>query len=417
VTETYAINEEKLYQEVNVKQFQFENFIKSKTIINKDKADMVYGETNYPMPKSYKDEILGITNYDPIKLLSKAKNSSSLTIQKSGVIIDGNDYYVLNFIHNKLSHDLYINKNTNLLYQAVIETYLPYENFFSPFGNFNTTIKYSLYHYYSKGIRYPSQWDIYRLNDKWRSITSDKVEFLENIDDSLFTATNNIPNYPRVTEQKGNFKLVKQLNDNLFVLQGQWFVHWIVQEDGIIVLEAPISSSYSKSIISYLKERYPNKPIKGVVIASDAYPHIAGVREYVANEIPLYVHKNNKTLLENIIYANYKTGLDTQFKLKKEPIYRFVDSKMSFKDSLESISIYPINGSAGSKMLMIELESAEWLYAADLVQKLGDGFFMSQYLTEVKNAIEKNNLKITKVLAMHTLPINWTEIKEYLKDY
>lgn len=418
VTETYALGEDKLYQEVNVKQFQFEKFIDSKIIINEDKADMIYGEKNYPMPKSYKDEILGIVDYDPIKLLLKAKNSNNLTINNEATIIEGNAYDVLNFTLNKLSYHLYINKITSLLYQAVVETYLPYENFFSPFGNFDTTIKYSLYHYYPKGIRYPVQWDIYRLNEKWRSITCDKVEFLEDVDTSIFDAKKTIPNFPKVTEQKGNFKFIKELYDNVFVLQAQWFVHWVIQDDGIIILEAPISSSYSKSIIAYLRKTYPKKPIKGVVIASDAYPHLAGIREYVANEIPIYIHKNNKELIESIINANYKSDQDSQSKVNNKPIYKFVNSKTTINSTTESINIYPINGSAGSKMLMVELEKSNWLYAADLVQKLGDGsFFMPQYLTEINNALKLNNIRIEKVSAMHAMPLEWNIIIDFLDTY
>jgi len=249
-------------------------------------------------------------------------------------------------------------------------------------------------------------------------MTCNKVEFLEALDSSIFKAQNKMLNAPKATKRRGNFKLVKELGANVFALPGQWFVHWIIQDDGIVVIEAPLSSSYSKSTISYLREIYPKKPIKGVVIASDAYPHLAGVREYVANEIPIYVHKNNEELLNRIINALYISDPDSQSKLNKKPIYRFVDAKTSIESAIGPINIYPINGSAGSKMLMLEVETLKWLYAADLVQKLGDGrFFMPQYLTEIKVAIEVNNIKTRKVSAMHTLPVEWKEILDYLEAY
>lgn len=413
VTEINALKKERLYQEVSVKQFQFENSITSKVIINDDKADMVYGEKNYPMPQSYKDEIFTIANYDPIKLTLLALNTSTSNLEKETVNIDDIDCYVIRFTKNQLAYSLYINKNSYLPHQVVIETCLPHENFFSPFGNFNTTIKYSLYHYLKKGMRYPFQWDIYRLGHKWKSVTCDKVEFLNSVESQLFSAKNSSPKIPRIIDQIGNFDYVKEIDTNVNLLLGQWFVHWIIQDDGILILEAPISSSYSKSIIEHLKKKHPSLPIKGIVVASDAYPHIAGIREYVAQKIPIYTHRNNEKLLNKVIKSHHRTNPDALELNKMKPIYRFIDDKLDIKN----ISLYPINGNAGSKMLMVYKHDAKWLYAADLIQKLPDNsFFMPQYLTEVENAVKSNKLEVQKVSAMHLRITKWIDIKKYLNS-
>ncbi|QTD38070.1 hypothetical protein JL193_01830 [Polaribacter batillariae] len=374
---------------------------------------MVYGTQKYPLPKSYKDEILSLVSYDPIAILLKAKASNDLKKEKNNSSIQGETYYNLSFTKNNVNIRISINSKTGLLFQAEIETYLPYENFFSPFGNFTTTVKYSLYHYHQKGIRYPYQWDIYRLGNKWRSITCDSVSFLKTVDNEIFKAEKDIQQRPPVIQQKGNFEYLKNEFDNVYTLLGPWFVQLVINQNDILIIEAPISSSYSYSIVDYLKETYPDKTIKGVVIASDAYPHIGGVREYVANGIPIVTHPNNKSLLEKIINATYTSHPDKLSKNPKAPIYNFVTDKMNFG---KNVTIYPINGSAGSKMLMVHSKKDNWLYTADLIQKTQEGFFMPQYLTEVKDAVNKNKLEVSRVFGMHLQPVFWSEVQEYLKN-
>lgn len=416
ITEVYGLKEDVLYQEMSVKQFQFPQPVKSKIIINGDKGNMVYGERKYPVPNSYRDEIMALISYDPYMLMLKAANATNLKFDKN-VEVNKSTYNAIRFTENNLKYVLYFDVTNNYLKQANIETVLPYENFFSPFGNFFTEVKYSLYNFYSNGLRYPCQWDIYRLDKKWRSMTVDKIEFKDSVDADKFNAENSLPKLPKVTEQKANFKHLVNPEKGLYISQEQWFVHLVEQSDGIVVIESPISSSYSKSIMTYVKENFPNKPIKALIVASDAYPHVAGIREYIAKGIPIYTHRENEKLLNTIALAEHKSNPDAQSSVKKKPDYFFADKKVTLKDKSFPISIYPINGSAGSKMLMVYNEKSKWLYAADLIQKLPDGsFFMPQYLIEIKDAVKKNKIDVVNASAMHKAYFQWSEVIEYLES-
>lgn len=417
ITEVYALKEDLLHQEMSIKQFQFPQPVESKIIINGYKGDMIYGERKYPVPRSYRDEIMGLVNYDPYILMLKAAQEDSLNLERN-VKVNKQIYNALSFTNNNMVHKLYFDIDNNYLRQASIETVLPYENFFSPFGNFYTEIKYSLYNYYHNGLRYPCQWDIYRLDKKWRSITIDKIEFKEVVDKKKFSAQSAIPNQPKVTDQKASFQLLDNPEKGLYILKGQWFVHLIEQSNGIVVIESPISSSYSKSIVDYIKTKFPDKPIKALIVASDAYPHVAGIREYIANSVPIYTHRDNQELLNSIAFSDFKANPDTQYSVHKRPNYFFVDEKVTIQDKKFPVSIFPINGTAGGKMLMIYNDKSKWLYTADLIQKLPTGsFFMPQYLTEVLDAINRNGLKVKNASAMHKLYFEWSEVIDYLTSF
>ena len=74
----------------------------------------------------------------------------------------------------------------------------------------------------------------------------------------------------------------QELVSGVVLIPGAWNTTLVRQSDGIVVIEAPISSGYSVQAIAEANKRFPGIPIKAVITTSDAWPHIGGVREYVA---------------------------------------------------------------------------------------------------------------------------------------
>ena len=48
------------------------------------------------------------------------------------------------------------------------------------------------------------------------------------------------------------------------------------QDDGIVILEAPISSGYSAKVIAEAKKRFPGIPIQAVITTSDSWLTLPG---------------------------------------------------------------------------------------------------------------------------------------------
>jgi hypothetical protein len=84
-------------------------------------------------------------------------------------------------------------------------------------------------------------------------------------------------------------------------IPGSWNVTLVKQSDGVVVIEAPISSGYSAKVIEEAGRHFPGDPIKAVVTTSDSWPHLAGIREYVARGIPVYALDLNREILERVI--------------------------------------------------------------------------------------------------------------------
>ena len=101
-----------------------------------------------------------------------------------------------------------------------------------------------------------------------------------------------------------------ELAPGIIQIPGNFNVTLVKQTDGIVIIEAPISSGYSDKVIAEAKKRFPDLPVKAVISTSDSWPHIGGVREYVARNIPIYALDLNQPILDRIVAAPHHTNPD-----------------------------------------------------------------------------------------------------------
>jgi hypothetical protein len=192
----------------------------------------------------------------------------------------------------------------------------------------------------------------------------------------------------------------------------------VKQDDGVVIIEAPISSGYSAQVIAEVERRFPGAKIKAAISTSDAWPHLGGIREYVARGIPLYILDINQPIINRILNAAFKTHSD---RLAKNPIkadLRIVSSKTVIGNGNNCLELYPIRTESGERMLMVYLPETKLLYGADLVQPQADGtFFMPQYLSELQAAVKREGLVVERVFAIHAPVIEWSKIVNAITAY
>jgi hypothetical protein len=70
-----------------------------------------------------------------------------------------------------------------------------------------------------------------------------------------------------------------ELAPGVVFIPGSWNSTLVRQQDGIVILEAPISSGYSAQVIAEARHRFPGVPVKAVItspeygsMSSRAYP-------------------------------------------------------------------------------------------------------------------------------------------------
>lgn len=204
---------------------------------------------------------------------------------------------------------------------------------------------------------------------------------------------------------------------DVVLFPGAWAVTLVRQPDGIVVLEAPIGSAYSAQVIDVAAVRFPGVPIKAVVTTSDAWPHLGGVREYVARGIPVYALDLNMPILRRLVDAKHSTSPDGLSRKPRKPVWKVVSGKTTIGTGATRIDIIPTRGESSERMMIAHLPGLNLLYASDLLQYTRDrkSFFNPIYPAEAEAAVSRQGITgIDRVWAMHMDPIAWSKVTDAL---
>lgn len=202
-----------------------------------------------------------------------------------------------------------------------------------------------------------------------------------------------------------------EVADGVTIFPGPWYTAVIRQGEGLVVIDAPISPEYSTQLLAEAERRYGGEPVRGVVTTSDAWPHLAGIREYVARGIPVHHLDLNRSILERFVAARWGSAPDALERSRRAPIWRPLATRATLGTGPNRMELIPVRGEGGERMLMVWLPEHRLLYASDLIQRQRDGtFFWPEYLVEVIAAARREGLDVERVWAMHTDPLPWRDI-------
>lgn len=354
----------------------------------------------------------------PEKILLTALEAADLTAGKDAMMQRVRQH-VVKFTWQKIPVIVYLNADTNLPTAVETQNVLPYESLWSVWGDFSERTYYTFWTLETGGIRYPHQWDTERNNQPFKSFTVINLKLNEpaaantfNISEPVAKAFAARPPMKMEDLPLGRpDRPAEEIAPGIVKISGSWDIAFVKQTDGIVIIEAPISSGYSAKVLAEVKRRFPDLPVKAVISTSDAFPHIGGAREYAAQRIPIYALDVNRPILERLMAARHSTYPDALQKNPRKADFKIVSKKTVVGTGANRLEIYPMRSETGERMMMVYFPEHKLLYGSDLVQLMPDkSFFMPQYLSELVDASRRENLAVEKVFAMHASPLPWVAI-------
>jgi hypothetical protein len=334
--------------------------------------------------------------------------------------LQGSTQHVVAFGWHETLVRIYLNAQTSMPTAIEVERSYPGSFIWGSWGDVKSRAYLSLWTLEAGGIRFPRQWDIERNGIPYQSFTVTSLTLNPSFDDNLFsisaetrkayeaTARRTIEDTPLGQPNKPPVEIAP----GIFQIPGPWNVTLVRQSDGVVVIEAPISSGYSDKVLADARKRFPDLPIKAVVSTSDAWPHIGGAREYVARDIPIYALDLNRPILERLVSSPRHFHPDSLERQRRKARFRIVSNKTMIGSGPNRLELYPVRTESGERMMMVFLPEHRLLYGSDLVQQRRDGsFFMPQYLSELIEATLREKLTIKSVFAMHLGVTPWSDIE------
>jgi hypothetical protein len=248
----------------------------------------------------------------------------------------------------------------------------------------------------------------------WRSSQVLDARFNTALDDKAFTVEAGAA--ARSTQSKGwnrdfSDQHRVQLAPGVELYRGAWNATLVRQDDGVLVLEAPISPHYTAGVLAEARTAFPGVPVKAVLSSSDSWPHIAGVREAVAKGLPVYVLDLNRPLLERLVEAPHRLQPDALQASPKAAQWHVVAGRQVIGRGANQVVIYPLRGAATERQYMVYFPRHKLLYASDTLALNPDHtLYDPELMHEVVQAVAREHLQVDTVYAMHEGPTPWPEV-------
>jgi len=383
------------------------------TIVDADAAAMVRGDRSGPAGRQAFDEGRERIELAPERLLLAALAAPDLATAPD-VTVHGIAQRVVTFGWRGRRARLLIDSGDFVPTALEISE----QDSFGIWGTVKRTTYYSLWTLLPGGVRYPLQFD-----REWNGVSNGSTSIMKiavnpPIDAAQFAIPDEAKKAFAAAPPSGipTLKLdpAKRVDVAPGIVQyaGNWNVAFVRQPDGVVVIEAPVGSHYSAQVLDEAAKQYPGVKVKAVITTSDAWPHLGGVREYVARGIPVFALDLNRPILERLLKADYSAKPDALAASPKPPTFTWVSGKTTIGSGETRLELYPIRGENGERMLMAYFPALKVLYTSDEIQKQRNGdYFMPEYLLEVRDAIRREHLDVDRIFGFHTAPTPWTEIE------
>ena len=297
----------------------------------------------------------------PERLLITALDAPDLHLEPD-MTLQSVTQHVLAFTLDTAPVRVYLNAYTLLPTAMDYSGPLARSGFWRFLGDVTMRSSYSFWWLCRNGIHLPMQVNVEKNGLSESMLVIQKLQIDAPLDEAALTIPDTIRKGFRSAdtsiEDVPLGKQVQELAPGIVLFQGSWNVTLIRQPDGIVVLEAPISSGYSRQVIDEASRRFPGVPIKAVVTTSDSWPHIAGLREYAARSIPIYALDLNRPALERLLATPRTSRPDSYARTPRKATFHLVKETITIGSGPNRIELHPLRGETSERQMLAYFRNA-----------------------------------------------------------
>lgn len=318
--------------------------------------------------------------------------------------LHGNPQHVVGFHHGHHAVRIYLDADNGLPSATEAVVTLPHaesaEIAWNAWGDVLERTEYANWDRVD-GLRYPRQWDVSRNSAVFRTLLYSGLEIPPAVADDAFALPP--PAHPAsrlladdlalgqaVARAPDPSRPIEEIYPGIVQIPGSWYVTLVRQDDGVVVLDAPISAGYSRRVLEEAARRFPGVPVKAVVASTGFYWHIAGLREYAALGIPVYVRDRNESIVRQLLAAPHALAPDRLALHPRAPIIHPVSSCVRIGEGRNAIELMPVRRGEQA-MVMSWIPQANLLHTAEMVQPLGPGgaLLLPESLYEIARSVQE----------------------------
>jgi glyoxylase-like metal-dependent hydrolase (beta-lactamase superfamily II) len=357
---------------------------------------------------------IGLVRRLPHLLLAVIYESAPSTVRWLGEeSLSGVPHNVVTFASsNGIQWSLYFDAKTNLLskYEQMISDNVAgdavQETIFPGYRTVN-------------GVKVPTGRITRRAGELIEEVTYESVTFNVHPPESAFAKPAGYEELPAPTPAAIR---ETKLAENVYLFESGSNSLVVAFKDHILVVEPYFGGRGPKPTINKIKEMFPNKPIRYVVVTHHHDDHSGGLRSYIAEGVTVVTTPANQSYFEKMAGSTFTINRDDQTKAQRKPTFAFVENKKRvFTDGEQTVEIIDIGPSPHAKeMLVAYLPKEKIVFQGDLVNLPASAKYQPTTINDSTihffEAIQKLGLNVERIAAVHGPTTTLDELKTAIQQ-
>jgi hypothetical protein len=206
---------------------------------------------------------------------------------------------------------------------------------------------------------------------------------------------------------------VTQVGPHTYLLSNPGYTEAVTEiRNEVFLFDAAQGEERARKDAAAIAKLFPNSHEVTVVVTDLAWPHVAGVRYWVANGATIIAHKASRDFLQTVVDRRWTAAPDLLEQRRKAARLNFVGIDNSYDLANHSISLHPIDGIGSEVALLAYLTQDHFLWASDYIQTVDEP---TSYASEVWTAVQRDGLHPERTAAEHLRLTPWTRIEQLQK--
>ena len=177
--------------------------------------------------------------------------------------------------------------------------------------------------------------------------------------------------------------------------------------DTVFVFDATQGEERVHQDSLWIAALFPGRHPIVVVVTDLAWPHVAGVRAWVARGATIVSHRAAREFLTQVVNRRWTSAPDLLERQRERTVFRFrpVDASLALAGG--DVQLFALDGAASEVALAAFVRPDAFLWASDFIQDLSAP---TQYVDEVVAAVRRARVSPMHVAAEHAPLSEWSRI-------
>jgi hypothetical protein len=200
---------------------------------------------------------------------------------------------------------------------------------------------------------------------------------------------------------------IKQIGPTTYILANPGYREVVTRiGDDVFLRDATQGEQRAREDKEQIATLFPGKHKITVVVTDLAWPHVSGLRYWVASGAAILAHKTAHNFLQSVIDRRWTQGPDFLEQHRDAIKFTFtgVDRRYELADG--ALTLHPIDGIGSEGALMAFIPSDRFLWASGFIQAVDEP---SQYASEVWKAVRCDALRPERTAAEHLNLTPWSK--------